>query len=297
MRILLFGRDGQLGWELAGSLNRLGELVSSDKDSFNLANTDQISDYLRSIQPDVIVNAAAYTDVDRAEREEDLANAVNAIAPGIMAEEARKLNAILVHYSTDYVFDGTKCMSYTETDTPNPVNAYGRSKLAGEVAICGVGGLHFILRTSWLYSMRQESFPTKVLAWAREQKVIRIVDDQVGCPTWCRMLADVSNVLLEKISSLPLTQLELYSGIYHVAGNGHVSRYEWGKRILGLDPDLENQIVEEIQSAKSEDFPTLASRPSYSALDCSLFEGTFDVQLPGWEDSLKRAMLEGFHDG
>lgn len=290
MRLLLFGGRGQLGWELQRCFAPLGDVIVLDQEDLDLAREgSRILELCLQVQPDFIVNAAAYTTVDRAETEADLAKAINAEAPGIMAEAAKRLEAILIHYSTDYVFNGEKKEPYHEMDQPDPLNAYGWTKFEGEQAICSVGNIYLILRTSWLYSMRQASFPMKVLKWARSQSVMRVVDDQVSSPTWARMLAMTTALLISRYSK---KQLAERSGVYHLAGRGQASRFEWAKAIVGLDPKPEEQVVEEIQPAQSIEFPTPAKRPSNSALDCQLFEKTFGLRLPEWELALKWAMEE-----
>jgi len=198
MRILPLGENGQVGWELLRTLAPLGEVVAMGRAEADLSRPEQLRSVVRNVHPRVIVNAAAYTDVDRAESEPELAMAVNGNAPGILAEEAERNGAGLVHYSTDYVFDGEKREPYVETDLPNPINVYGRTKLAGEEAISRVGGAHLILRTSWVYSLCGGGFVTRVLRWAREKEVLRIVDDQVGSPAWARMLAEVTGLVLAR---------------------------------------------------------------------------------------------------
>jgi len=294
MRILLFGCDGQLGAELARSLASLGEMIAVGKKEFDLTQIDKIPAFVDKFHPDIIANSAAYTHVDQAEDELDVAYTLNATVPGVIAEVALKSNIPFIHFSTDFVFDGEKGKPYQEVDTPNPINIYGSSKLAGERAIQAIGGSFLILRTSYLYGFRANSFPCKVLAWAREQKVMRIVKDQVGSPTWCRALAEVTASLLRGKDRNNPEWLAERSGLYHVAGKGSVSRYEWAKRILELDPHPEQQIVEEVLAAHSEEFPTRAQRPKNSALDCSRFEDTFGIILPGWEASLEKAIVEGY---
>jgi dTDP-4-dehydrorhamnose reductase len=240
-------------------------------------------------KPDFIVNAAAYTDVDRAESEAGIARAINCEAPGILAEAAKALGALLIHYSTDYVFNGEKREPYCEMDQPDPLNIYGRTKLEGEQAIRSVGNAYLILRTSWLYSMRRPSFPIKVLKWARSQGVMRVVEDQVGSPTWARMLANTTAMLISRYSK---GQLVERSGVYHLAGHGRAGRYEWAKAIVALDPRPEEQLVREILPAPSSEFPTVAKRPSNSALNCQLFEKTFGLRMPQWDLALKWAMEE-----
>jgi dTDP-4-dehydrorhamnose reductase len=296
MRILLFGRDGQLGRELEHCLRRLGEVTLSDQADFDLTKTSKIPVFIEKIQPDVIVNAAAFTDVDAAESQDDLAYTINAIVPGVLAEEAHKRSSLLIHYSTDYVFDGQSSDPYTELDPPHPINVYGKTKLNGEIAVQNVGGSYLIFRTSWLYNMSSNSFPTKVLNWAREQKEMHIVSDQIGSPTWSRSLAELTTSFLDRYDADRSEWLTDRFGIYHVAGKGQVSRYEWAKRVLEFDPDPEFQIVKDVQPACTEMFPTQANRPLYTVLDCSKFENAFNLTIPSWEQSLRTAMLEGLHD-
>ena len=286
MKILLFGAMGQLGTELQSSMASLGKIASYDIHNLNLENTQDVRETIRTIQPEVIVNASAYTAVDQAESEADNAFTVNGDIPGLFAEEAARLNAFLIHYSTDYVFDGNKGTTYRETDPVNPLGVYGKSKLAGEQAIQARNANYLILRTSWVYSRNRSSFVTKVLEWARRQEVLSVVSDQVSNPTWARTLAQVTASLLGKgIDCLIERQ-----GLYHVAGGGYASRLEWARKIVELDPNRHEQKVREIVPALTSDFPTPAQRPLFSALDCSLFQSTFDMELPRWEEALKLAM-------
>lgn len=288
MKILLFGSNGQLGSELQRSLTVLGDVAPFDIHNLNLENMQDVRETIRNVRPDVIVNASAYTAVDRAESEAGTAFTVNGDIPGLFAEEASKLNAFLIHYSTDYVFDGMKGTTYLEGDMPNPLSVYGKSKLAGEQAIRAQAANYLILRTSWVYSTNRSSFVTKVLEWARKQEVLSIVSDQVSNPTWARTLADVTSQLLGK----GIDCLSEHNGLYHVAGVGYASRLDWAKKIIDLDPNKQEQKVREILPALTSDFPTPAERPLFSALDCSLFQSTFDMILPKWEDALKLAMTE-----
>ncbi len=206
MKLLLLGNLGQLGWELQRSLQPLGSVIALDYPEIDMANTASIRGIIREHRPEMIVNATAYTDVDKAESESDVARAINSIGPGILAEEALKLNAALLHFSTDYVFDGKKGVPYTETDIPKPLNVYGETKLAGEEAVSAAGGEYLIFRTAWVYSLRSKSFINKVLGWARKHESLRVVDDQISSPTWARMLAEISALVLSGggiISMLP----------------------------------------------------------------------------------------------
>jgi dTDP-4-dehydrorhamnose reductase len=292
MRILLLGKYGQLGWELQRTLATLGQLFSYDFPEIDLRNQDQIHRLLRDSRPEVIINATAYTPVDKAESEEDVAMMVNADAAGFLAQEAFDMDAALIHYSTDYVFDGTKSNPYVENDTPNPLGVYGRSKLAGEQAIQQTGGAYLILRTSWVYSLRRESFVTKVLNWSRGQRQMRVVSDQVSNPTWARMLAEITSQMLARADDNPVGWLRERSGLYHLAGSGYTSRYEWAQAILKYDPKSDQQIVEDLTPAATDDFPTPAKRPLFTALNCDLFTKTFKLSLPEWEVALQLAMAQ-----
>lgn len=289
-KILIFGKTGQLGWELQRCLAPLGEIHSYGSSDLDLTQVDKLVKIIRVIRPSIIVNASAYTAVDRAETEHELAFAINAKAPEVMAEEARLLNAVFVHYSTDYVFDGTKSFAYSEDDQTNPLNVYGQSKLAGERSILQVGGAYIILRTSWVYSLRGDSFVTKVLSWARAHETLKIVSDQIGSPTWARMLAEVTAAMLTE------GRLSLYEnfyekrGVYHLAGAGSVSRFDFAKMILKLDPRATEQVTKRLEPALTVDFPTPAQRPLVTMLDCSNFEKTFTLLIPHWEDCLRLAL-------
>jgi dTDP-4-dehydrorhamnose reductase len=290
MKIVLLGKNGQLGWEFQRTLPVLGEVISLDRKELDLCDLDAVQKVLSELKPDLIINASAYTDVDGAEKETDLALKINALTPGLMAEMASKLRAVLIHYSTDYVFDGRKNALYSESDPANPLNMYGKSKWAGEENIKQAGGAYLILRTSWVYSLRGNSFVNKVLRWSRQNKILKIVTDQVSSPTWARALAEITTVVLAQ------NKKELYEnflerhGIYHLAGSGYTSRYEWARQILANDPEPSEQILQTIEPALSEDFPTPAIRPLFSALDCSRFEATFGLQLPSWEQTLELSM-------
>lgn len=288
MKILLFGALGQLGTELQNALSPLGEIAAYDIHNLNLERTDLVRETIHAVQPHAIVNASAYTAVDLAESEKEKAFHVNGDIPALLAEEAAKINSFLIHYSTDYVFDGAKGSPYLEGDGTNPLSVYGSSKLAGEEAIKGGKAHYLILRTAWVYSRNRSSFVTKVLEWARKQEVLKVVSDQVSNPTWARTLAEVTAQLLGN----RFDYLVERQGLYHVTGNGYGSRLDWASQILALDPNKHEQTVREVIPAFTSDFPTPAQRPLFSALDCGLFQSTFDIPLPKWEDALKRAMME-----
>lgn len=292
MRILLLGRTGQLGWELERTLAPLGEIFALGPEELNLTELDTLAQRIHEVHPQVIVNASAYTAVDRAERQVDLAMQLNAQAPAVMAETARVLNAPLIHFSTDYVFDGEKDSAYTEDDPMNPLNVYGQSKLSGEQAIVQAGCAYVILRTSWVYSLRGDSFVSKILAWARQQETLRIVSDQVGSPTWARMLAEITAAVLAQSLPAPQDYFAARSGVYHLGGSGSVSRLDFARAILRLDPHADEQKVRNLEAASTADFPMPARRPLRTPLDCSRFEATFGLRLPNWEGSLRLAMSE-----
>ncbi|MBI5296996.1 MAG: dTDP-4-dehydrorhamnose reductase [Chloroflexi bacterium] len=291
MKIALFGgKYGQLGWELRRTLAPLGEVIAVDRDDLDLRDASALEGFLREQAPRLIVNASAYTAVDRAEQEQELAFAINERAPRVMAEVARSLGAGLIHYSTDYVFDGNMGRPYVESDATNPLNVYGQSKLAGERAIQETGANHLIFRTAWVFSMRGESFIAKLLEWSRQKPELRVVDDQVSNPTWARMLAEATALLLAGGGEDMPAYIEEKCGIYHLAGWGYTSRFEWAKQILANDPRRTEQRVQAIQPARTDEFPTPATRPLFSALDCSRFEHNFGLRLPPWEEALQRCM-------
>ncbi len=292
-RMLLIGNTGQVGWELERTLAPLGQVVSIDYPAIDLADTPAVRQLIRQVNPDVIVNAAAYTAVDRAEREPELARAINGTAPGVLAEIAQELDAAFIHYSTDYVFAGDKGAAYVESDPPNPINEYGRSKLVGELAVQEAGGAYLVLRTSWVYSTRRDSFVTKVLAWSRKNPVLRVVTDQTSSPTWCRMLAEATAQVLAMGGAEIASWLAERRGIYHLAGAGSASRFAWAQAILAMDPHADQQVTHEMQPALSREFPTPATRPVNSALNCNLFSSTFGIHLPHWKEALRLAMDSG----
>lgn len=282
-RILLTGRYGQIGWELERILPEVGEVFAFGRDELDLADPDQVREKVRLVKPDIIVNAAAYTAVDRAEEEPELAMAINGTAPGILAEEAKRLDALLVHYSTDYVFDGTKAEPYTEKDEPNPLSVYGTTKLAGERAIQATWGKHLIFRTSWVYGMRGKNFLLTILKLAKERDEIRVVDDQVGAPTWCRTLSESTTEILRSAQLLP--------GLYHMTSTGRTSWYGFCLAILKLAPQ-EGLRVRSTVPISSTSYPTAAKRPKNSQLDCSKLAEAFHITLPPWEETLVETLRE-----
>jgi dTDP-4-dehydrorhamnose reductase len=297
MKILLTGKTGQLGWELERTLPTIGEVVALDRRALDLADPPSIRRAVSEVRPDLIVNAAAYTAVDRAEDEPELAYAVNAKGPGILAEEAKKIGAALIHYSTDYVFDGRKSSPYTEDDPTGPLNVYGRTKLAGEQAIQAVGVPYLIFRTSWVYSTRGKNFLLTILRLAQEREELRIVNDQIGCPNWSRAIAEATVGIIKRVSgSENRLMLREGSGIYHMSGAGQAAWYDFAQLILEKvrqpefqDPSKPLKVRDPIPIPTS-DFPTRAMRPAYSLLGSAKLREQFEVQLPDWKEQLEGAM-------
>lgn len=292
-KILLLGKNGQLGWELWRTLAPLGEITAVDREEIDLTHPDQLRSVFSGLRPLLVVNASAFTDVDGAETNPQSAFAVNRDAPAVLAEECRRAAIPLIHYSTDFVFDGTLGRAYVEEDVPHPVNVYGQSKWEGEQAILASGAIAFIFRTSWVYSLRGNGFVSKVLRWARHQETLRVVDDQTGSPTWARMLAELTALALMQALTRGSDWLLEHRGIYHLAGSGAATRFEWAQAILEHDPQPELRRCRQLLPAKTEDFPTPAQRPVYSALDCGKFERTFGLRVPPWRESLALAMQAG----
>jgi dTDP-4-dehydrorhamnose reductase len=289
-KILLFARNGQLGFELQRTLAPLGDVIALDFPEVDFTKPAALSALVKELRPDFLVNPAAYTAVDKAESDPETAFLVNRDAVKALAESAAALKIPFIHYSTDYVYDGTKGSAYVETDKTNPLNVYGQSKLEGDQAVLEAGAPAIILRTSWVYSMRKGGFVTKVLQWAREQEVLRVVDDQISSPTSARMLAEATALLLAKISEHPLEWLLERAGIYHCTGGGFCSRYEWAEKIIELDPGKEEQKVKKLERAKSNEFPVPADRPLVSVLNNGKLEQTFGLRQPDWQKGLQLTM-------
>ncbi|MFC2064823.1 dTDP-4-dehydrorhamnose reductase [Chloroflexota bacterium] len=289
MKILIIGKNGQLGWELNQLLRSKTDLVALDFPDIDLNDPDNLCHNIEQIKPAIIINAGAYTAVDEAEIENKKAFSINGRGPGILAELARSLDAVLIHYSTDYVFDGLDG-PYVETDLPSPINEYGKSKLKGENEICSVDGTYLILRTSWVYNMKSDNFVTRVMKWAREKETMKIVDDQISNPTFARELAIGTDSLISLAGKDYRSWFNDNKGLYHLAGNGFISRFGWVKKIIELDPDKDKHLVSNLIPVSSTSFPTPAKRPLFSALDCQKFFATFGFQLPKWEQSLNWAL-------
>lgn len=299
-RILLTGADGQLGWELRRCFSTLGDVtctVGPAKTSPRLpAETLDLSDHagirrmMADVKPQIVLNAAAYTAVDRAEDEVDLAAAINGIAPGVLAREADRYNAWLVHYSTDYVFDGTLGRPYRPSDKPSPANAYGETKLQGEEAIRAIGRRHFILRTSWLYGARGNNFLRTILQLVDARRALTIVDDQYGAPTWARNVAEVTAQIMGQGRAMGEDWLRERCGTYHVTASGQCSWYEFARDIVAAY--LGEDYGPGVKPIKSDEYPTKAKRPPASLLDCSTLTENFGLALEDWSNSLARVMEE-----
>ena len=294
MKILLFGKGGQVGWELQRSLAPLGELIALDVDSRqqygDFTRLDDIAQTVRTIAPDVIVNAAAYTAVDKAESEPEQVRTINALAPGMLARESRKLGSWLIHYSTDYVFDGSGSKPWVETDPTGPCSVYGSTKLEGEEAIRASGCHHLIFRTSWVYAARGGNFAKTMLRLAQERERLTVIDDQIGAPTGADLLADVTAHAIRTA----LQQPEL-SGLYHLVAGGETSWHGYACFVLNLarQAGIELKVaVENVIPVPTSAFPLPARRPLNSRLDARNLQATFDVHLPLWQTGVARMLDE-----
>lgn len=289
MKILLLGKNGQLGHELRGPLGCTGDVVALSREEADLADIASLRRALDETKPDIVVNAAAHTDVDGAERDPEAARKVNRDGVAFLGEEAKERRFGLVHVSTDFVFDGEKRTPYVETDEPRPVNAYGQSKLEGERALEQLDSPAIVLRTAWVYSLRRKSFVTAILRAARDREELRVVADQVGNPTYCRDLAQALVLLVHASRKDPFASFTEARGVYHLAGEGEVSRYDFARAILELDPKRDEQRVKRVLPIASSEYPLPARRPAYSALSCAKGRELLGIRLPHWRDALERA--------
>jgi len=307
MPILLIGKNGQVGRELDVMLPRLGDVTSLGREQLDLAKPDEIRKLIRAAHPKLIVNAAAYTAVDRAESEEALARAVNADAPATIAEEAKKIGAALVHYSTDYVFDGSKRAPYNEEDAPNPQNAYGRTKLAGEEAIRQSGVPHLIFRTAWVYARQGRNFLLTILRLATQREELRIVSDQIGAPTWSHAIAGATtDVLAELLAGKgDAGSLSRVSGTYHMTAAGETSWFHFAEAILKEAQNYKANakwfheatgsnplIVKRILTISTLEYPTPVRRPAYAVLSNQRLLEVFGIQLPDWRTQLRAVFAQ-----
>jgi len=294
MKILLLGKDGQVGWELQRALALLGELRACGRDDADFTDPESLRRLVRTAAPDVIVNAAAYTAVDKAEGDASTAHAVNAVAPGVVAEEAAARGAWLVHYSTDYVFDGSKDGAWVETDTANPLSVYGSSKYEGEEKIRASGAYHLILRTGWVFAARGGNFARTMLRLAKERDSLDVVADQYGAPTGAELLADATGLALHRLGALGQGAGGL-SGTYHLAASGSTTWHAYARHVLARAQ--QHGVVlkagpEAVRPIASSAFPTPAMRPANSRLDCSKFCTNFGLALPDWRHHVDRLIAE-----
>ncbi|MFA6121787.1 MAG: dTDP-4-dehydrorhamnose reductase [Sideroxydans sp.] len=286
--ILLTGSNGQVGWELQRVLAPTTKVIALTREQLDLSQSDAIRQAVRAHKPDIIINPAAYTAVDKAETEPDIAMVINGTAAGVMADEAKKLDALLIHYSTDYVFDGTKASPYIESDIPNPQSVYGKTKLAGEQAIQAVGCKHLILRTSWVYGVHGGNFVKTILRLAKERNELRIVADQYGAPTWARLLAESTAHIIGKYS-------EDKSGVYHLTSSGRTNWHQFAEEIVRLARQYDDALKDKsltIHPIATHEYPVPAKRPANSSLSTEKFCRTFGLELPRWEDELAECVRQ-----
>ena len=298
MKILLFGKGGQVGWELQRSLAPLGELIALDSDSSELCGDFTkhagLADTVRAVRPDVIVNAAAHTAVDKAESEPELARSINALAPQVLAIEAARLGAWLVHYSTDYVFDGSGSTPWVETDPTGPLSVYGRNKLEGETLIAQACPRHLIFRTSWVYAARGGNFAKTMLRLAQERDRLTVIDDQIGAPTGADLLADVTAHAIRQITE-QVDLADTCAGIYHLVASGETSWYEYAKHVLAQAQIVQPAIkikAAEVLPAPTSAFPTPARRPHNSRMSTEKLQHVFGLTPPPWQTGVNRMLAE-----
>ena len=282
--ILLVGKNGQVGWELRRTLAPMGRVLAVDYPEIDLTDAAATRRLVLDNKPDAVINAAAYTAVDKAESETKVAQLINGVAPGVLAEAAKQVGAWMVHYSTDYIFDGTKDTPYVETDAPNPLGAYGRTKLEGDQAIRAAGGNHLIFRLCWVYGARGQNFLLTMQRLAREREKLKVVKDQVGCPTWSRMIAEATTLAMRQ--ALIVREAAAFTGTYHLAASGFTSWHGFASRIIELMPEAERR-CRDVEAITTAEYPTPTKRPAYSVLDCGKLKETFGIQLPDWEESLR----------
>lgn len=295
MTILLLGKNGQLGWELQRSLAPLGRVIALDRHGGDglcgdLADLDGLAATVRALRPRVIVNAAAYTAVDRAESEPELARRINADAPAVLAREAAACGALLLHYGTDYVFDGSGQTPWREMDATGPLSVYGRTKLAGEQAVVAAGGAHLILRTSWVYAARGGNFAKTMLRLGAERERLTVIDDQWGAPTGAELIADVSAHAIAQVLCQPAK-----AGVYHLAAAGETTWFSYAKYVLAQAQQAQSAIkliVNEVAPIATADYPTPARRPHNSRLDTRKLQAAFGLTLPPWQDGVQRMLQE-----
>ncbi len=293
MKILLLGKNGQVGWELARALLPLGEVIALDRQQVDFTQVAVLRQRIQTHQPDVIVNAVAYTAVDKAEGERESAFLCNAIAVDAIAQEAKKIGALLIHYSTDYIFDGTKKTPYLEDDAVNPLNVYGESKLAGEKAIMESGADYLIFRTTWVFASRGQNFLKSILRLAAERDTLNIVADQIGAPTWARMIAQATAHIVQQVQQ-ERADNRFVSGVFHLTGAGETSWHGFAQKIVELASPhctLKTQVISPISTSQ---YPTPAKRPLNSRLCTEKLTQRFGIVMPAWDVSLQLCMEELF---
>ncbi len=294
MNILLFGKGGQVGWELQRSLSVLGAVTALDFDSTehcgDFSRPESVAETVRALRPDVIVNAAAHTAVDKAESEPELARTLNATTPGLLAEEAARLGGLLVHYSTDYVFDGSGTRPWAEADVPAPLSVYGRTKLEGEQRIQASGARHLILRTSWVYAARGGNFAKTMLRLAQERDRLTVIDDQWGAPTGADLLADATAHAIRQLQQRPED-----AGLYHLVAAGETNWHAYARYVIEqaqrIRPELKIT-ARDVAAVPTSAFPTPAVRPHNSRLDTRRFQDTFGLVMPHWQAGIARMLAE-----
>jgi dTDP-4-dehydrorhamnose reductase len=296
-KILLFGKGGQVGWELQRSLAPLGEVVAVDFDSTDFCgdftNLARLAETVRQVKPSIIVNAAAHTAVDKAESEPDLARTINALAPGVIAVEAQKLGAWMVHYSTDYVFDGSGTQAWNESDKPAPLSVYGQTKLEGELAVAANCAKHLIFRTSWVYAARGGNFAKTMLRLAKERDSLSVIDDQIGAPTGADLLADITALALQRVQTQP--NGHEFAGLYHLVASGSTSWHGYATLVIeqarqaGIDIKTAKNAINKIAT---QSYPTPATRPLNSKLATLKLQTAFGVHLPAWQQGVIRMLAE-----
>ncbi|MDD5028045.1 MAG: dTDP-4-dehydrorhamnose reductase [Rhodoferax sp.] len=298
MRILLFGKNGQVGWELQRSLSPLGEVIALERQSSDYCGDiswlDALAQTVRAIRPDVIVNAAAHTAVDKAESEPELARTLNALAPEVLAREAVRLGAWLVHYSTDYVFDGSSERPWMESDATGPLSVYGHTKLEGEKRIARHSPRHLIFRTSWVYAARGGNFAKTMLHLAQEREQLKVINDQFGAPTGAELIADVTAHAIRQVNRLGAAG-DALTGFYHLAASGETTWFDYAKHVLAQAQQAQSAIklkVTEVLPVASSEFVSAARRPLNSRLDTRKLQATFGLTLPPWQDGVNRMLAE-----
>lgn len=289
MKVLLLGKDGQIGRELQYHLSDKHEVLALGRQQLDITDGDLLRSSIAQASPDIIINSAAYTAVDLAEKELELAYKVNAHAPGVLAEVAQEIGALLVHYSTDYVFDGQSSVPYREVDPVSPLNVYGKSKYEGEQHICSISDRYLILRTSWVYAAEGENFLNTMLSLMQERDHLDIVNDQVGAPTWAGYVANLTAQLIEDFS-------DDKTGIYHLTNDGQCSWYDFAVAIFDIVASETHQKIPTLSAVNSNAYHVVATRPSFSVLDNNMIRDVFGVPVMHWREGLLRCMQQKFFE-